>query len=61
MAAARSLLVETLKRVEQIAALVGYQHPVHFFRQFRRQYHGTTPQAWRKACCSCIKSDTHQK
>ncbi|KAB8330250.1 response regulator transcription factor [Scytonema tolypothrichoides VB-61278] len=61
MAAARSLLVETSERVEQIAALVGYQHPVHFFRQFR-QYHGTTPQAWRKAkaCCSFIKYDTHQ-
>ncbi len=61
MAAARSLLVETLERVEQIAALVGYQHPVHFFRQFR-QYHGTTPQAWRKAkaCCSFIKYDTDQ-
>lgn len=51
MAAARSLLVETSERVEQIAALVGYQHPVHFFRQFR-QYHATTPQAWRKAHCS---------
>ncbi|GAB1542180.1 hypothetical protein NUACC21_48540 [Scytonema sp. NUACC21] len=56
MAAACSLLIETLETVEQIAALVGYQSEVHFFRQFR-QYHGTTPQAWRKAktCCSYIK------
>lgn len=59
MVAARSLLVETSERVEQIAALVGYQHPVHFFRQFR-QYHGTTPQAWRKTHCRFIKYDTCQ-
>ncbi|MBG1269560.1 response regulator transcription factor [Nostoc sp. WHI] len=55
MVAARSLLVETSETVEQIAALVGYQCMVHFFRQFR-QYHGTTPQAWRKAHCNtCIQ------
>jgi YesN/AraC family two-component response regulator len=48
MAAARSLLLETNQRVEEIAAQVGYYHTVHFFRQFR-QYHGTTPQAWRRA------------
>ncbi|MDZ8225077.1 DNA-binding response regulator [Nostoc sp. ChiVER01] len=61
MAAARSLLVETSERVEQIATLVGYQHPVHFFRQFR-QYHGATPLVWRKAKahCSFIKYDIHQ-
>ncbi|MBG1260342.1 response regulator [Nostoc commune] len=61
MVAARSLLVETSERVEQIAALVGYQHPVNFFRHFR-QYYGITPQAWRKAkaCSSFIKYDTHQ-
>ncbi len=47
MAAARSLLLETNHRVEEIAAQVGYYHTVHFFRQFR-QYHGTTPQAWRR-------------
>lgn len=47
MAAARFLLIETSERVEKIATLVGYQHPVPFFRQFR-QYHETTPQAWRK-------------
>ncbi|BAY48766.1 AraC family two component transcriptional regulator [Scytonema sp. HK-05] len=48
MAAARSLLLETDERVEEIAAKVGYQCAVHFFRQFR-QHHGTTPQAWRKS------------
>ncbi|MBD2385485.1 helix-turn-helix domain-containing protein [Cylindrospermum sp. FACHB-282] len=48
MAAARSLLLLTSDRVEDIAAQIGYQNVVHFFRQFR-QHHGTTPQAWRKA------------
>ncbi len=48
MAAARDLLLETDQVVGQIAAKVGYQHQVHFFRQFR-QVHGTTPQAWRSA------------
>jgi YesN/AraC family two-component response regulator len=48
MAAARSLLLETNQIVEQIATQVGYHHVVHFFRQFR-QWHGTTPQAWRIA------------
>ncbi|ARV62023.1 DNA-binding response regulator [Nostocales cyanobacterium HT-58-2] len=46
MAAARSLLLETDQIMEQIATQVGYNHVVHFFRQFR-QMHGTTPQAWR--------------
>lgn len=49
--AASSLLAKTSETVEQIAELVGYQHPVHFFRQFR-QYYGTTPQAWRKTRCN---------
>jgi YesN/AraC family two-component response regulator len=48
MAAACSLLLETDERVEKIAVEVGYQCAVHFFRQFR-QYHGTTPQNWRRA------------
>lgn len=48
MVAARSLLLETDEIVEQIATQVGYQHAVHFFRQFR-QLHGTTPQVWRSA------------
>ena len=47
MAAARSLLLETDEKVEEIAQAVGYQSAVHFFRQFR-QHHGTTPQAWRR-------------
>ncbi|NMG10200.1 helix-turn-helix domain-containing protein [Brasilonema sp. UFV-L1] len=47
MAAARVLLLETNESANQIALTVGYQHEGHFFRQFR-QYHGTTPQAWRK-------------
>jgi AraC-like DNA-binding protein/CheY-like chemotaxis protein len=46
MVAARRLLLETDYIVERIAAQVGYQHSVHFFRQFR-QLHGTTPQNWR--------------
>jgi YesN/AraC family two-component response regulator len=47
MAAACSLLLETKQSMEQIAEAVGYQNTGHFFRQFR-QYHGTTPQVWRK-------------
>ncbi|MBW4624635.1 MAG: helix-turn-helix domain-containing protein [Brasilonema octagenarum HA4186-MV1] len=47
MSAARALLLETKQSVNKIALTVGYQHEGHFFRQFR-QYHGTTPQAWRK-------------
>jgi YesN/AraC family two-component response regulator len=46
MSAARSLLLETDRKVEEIATKVGYHCAVHFFRQFR-QHHGTTPQAWR--------------
>ncbi|MEH1910898.1 MAG: helix-turn-helix domain-containing protein [Nostoc sp.] len=48
MVAARSLLLEGNLCVNQIAEAIGYQHEGHFFRQFR-QYHQTTPQAWRKA------------
>lgn len=48
MAAARQLLLETDQIVEQIAAQVGYQSSVHFFRQFRR-VHGMTPQVWRSS------------
>jgi YesN/AraC family two-component response regulator len=46
MIAAQQLLIETDQIVEQIATQVGYQHTVHFFRQFR-QFYGTTPQSWR--------------
>ena len=47
MAEVRSLLLQTNRSLEEIAAAVGYQNQCHFFRQFR-QYHGLTPQAWRK-------------
>ncbi|MBD2342613.1 helix-turn-helix domain-containing protein [Anabaena subtropica] len=47
MVAAQTLLLETDQCVNQIAETVGYQHEGHFFRQFR-QYHDTTPHAWRK-------------
>ena len=47
MAEARSLLQKTKQSVDGIAEAVGYMTNGHFFRQFR-QYHGTTPQAWRK-------------
>jgi AraC-like DNA-binding protein/DNA-binding NarL/FixJ family response regulator len=46
MMAAQQLLIETDQIVEQIATQIGYQHTVHFFRQFR-QFYGTTPQSWR--------------
>ncbi|MGB7443291.1 MAG: helix-turn-helix domain-containing protein [Coleofasciculaceae cyanobacterium] len=48
MVAARTLLLETNQCVHQIAQALGYQYDSHFFRQFR-QFHETTPQAWRKA------------
>ncbi|MEH2072566.1 MAG: response regulator [Nostoc sp.] len=48
MAEVCSLLQKTNQPVDAIAQTVGYQNAVHFFRQFR-QYHGTTPQAWRNA------------
>jgi len=48
MAKARCLLQQTNLSVEQIAVEIGYQTICHFFRQFR-QYHNTTPQAWKKA------------
>ncbi|HEY9603345.1 MAG TPA: helix-turn-helix domain-containing protein [Allocoleopsis sp.] len=46
IAEARRLLLETEQTVHEIAEAVGYQNVGHFFRQFR-QYHQTTPQAWR--------------
>jgi len=48
MTEACSLLRETDQSVDGIAETVGYLTTAHFFRQFR-QYHGTTPQAWRNA------------
>ncbi|MEH1845251.1 MAG: AraC family transcriptional regulator [Nostoc sp.] len=47
MLAARALLLETNQPVNQIACAIGYQYEGYFFRQFR-QFHGTTPLAWRK-------------
>ncbi|MBN4000315.1 AraC family transcriptional regulator [Nostoc sp. LPT] len=47
MLAARALLLETDQPVNQIACTIGYQYEGYFFRQFR-QFHGTTPQVWRK-------------
>lgn len=56
MTAARTLLLEGNMCANQIAETVGYQHEGHFFRQFR-QFHGTTPQAWRKAQRTSSKKD----
>lgn len=47
MAAARPLLRNTDKTIEQIATALGYQNACHFSRQFR-QHHGLPPKAWRK-------------
>ncbi len=47
MAAARPLLKNTNKTIEQIAIAVGYQNTCHFSRQFR-QHHGLSPKIWRK-------------
>ncbi|MUH00673.1 helix-turn-helix domain-containing protein [Scytonema sp. UIC 10036] len=60
MAAARSLLLETNERVDEIATRIGYYHTVHFFRQFR-QYHGTTPQAWRRTQLAQYKTQYTQE
>lgn len=58
MSAAKNLLIKTSETVEQIAESVGYQHSVHFFRQFRL-YNETTPKAWRKAHSSHFQLDNH--
>lgn len=47
MVAARYLLQNSDRSVEQIATELGYQNTCHFSRQFR-QHHGAPPQAWRK-------------
>lgn len=59
MAAARFLLLETNEKIEVIATKVGYQCMVHFFRQFR-QYHNTTPQAWRKIASNNFSRDMNE-
>ncbi|WP_373529996.1 helix-turn-helix domain-containing protein [Nostoc sp.] len=58
IAAVRALLLETNQSANQIAEAVGYQHEGDFFYQFR-QYHGSTPQAWREA--QRTQSSTQQK
>ncbi|MDF5718445.1 MAG: response regulator [Rhizonema sp. NSF051] len=47
MLAARSLLQDTNRTIEQIATALGYQNACHFSRQFR-QHNGMPPQTWRK-------------
>lgn len=52
MAEARSLLLETDRPVNQIAATVGYSDTGHFIRQFRQLY-SMPPKVWRNShCCS---------
>ena len=60
MAEVRSLLLQTNCSLEEIAAAVGYQNQCHFFRQFR-QYHGLTPQAWRKMQQTQLATKKEQK
>ena len=47
MAEARMLLKQTQQSVRQIAEASGYSDAGYFTRQFR-QFHDTTPQAWRQ-------------
>lgn len=60
MVAAQTLLLETDQCVNQIAEAVGYQNEGHFFRQFR-QYHNTTPRAWRKMQRSGVSIEIEAK
>ena len=60
MVAAQTLLLETDQCVNQIAEAVGYQNEGHFFRQFR-QYHDTTPRAWRKIQRSAVSIEIKTK
>ncbi|GAB1538844.1 hypothetical protein NUACC21_15080 [Scytonema sp. NUACC21] len=48
IAQACKLLLSTNNSVNQIALQVGYQNLNHFYCQFRN-YHSTTPHAWREA------------
>ena len=48
IAQACTLLLSTHNSVNQIALQVGYQNLNHFYSQFRN-YHSTTPHAWREA------------
>lgn len=47
IAQARTLLLSTNDSINQIALQVGYQNINHFYSQFRN-YHCTTPHAWRE-------------
>jgi YesN/AraC family two-component response regulator len=60
MAAACSLLLETDQSVNQIAEAVGYNDKNYFFYQFR-QYHGMTPQMWRKTQRTPLSTDQELK
>ena len=44
---AKNLLANTNKKVEQIAAELGYENTTHFIRQFKK-FSGTTPSKYRK-------------
>lgn len=49
--AAYRLLEEPQRQAGEVAFLLGYADPGHFFRAFRR-WTGTTPQRWRRASTS---------
>ncbi|MCA1992631.1 MAG: response regulator [Coleofasciculus sp. S288] len=60
MAAACSLLLNTNQAANQIAEAVGYNDKNYFFYQFR-QYHGMTPQMWRKTQRTPFSTDQELK
>ena len=60
MAAACSMLLNTNQAVNQIAEAVGYNDKNYFFYQFR-QYHGMTPQMWRKTQGTPLSTDQELK
>lgn len=43
---AGNLLLDSLKSIEDISEILGYEHPQHFSTAFKR-YHGTTPSNFR--------------
>jgi AraC family transcriptional regulator of arabinose operon len=47
LARARLLLESTFLSVKEVMALVGFNDPSHFSRDFRRAY-GAAPRTWRK-------------
>lgn len=56
MAEARRLLAHSDEMVDVISERVGYAHPTHFIRMFRRE-HGATPAAWRQAQSGAPQGD----